>query len=144
MSDALATSPPAPRRRKVSFWTLMFGCWAAPVFWIGQLTLGYWASAELCYGSDHPTVTEFSGTLHGALLVFDVVAIAAALMGGAVSLGAWQATREENKGDVHHALHVGEGRSRFMALWGIMSSLWFLGAIVFNTIGSLVVPLCTP
>jgi hypothetical protein len=141
MSDV--ASFPAPQRGKVSFWTLMFGCCAAPIFWIGQLTLGYWASAEVCYGGDQPTVTEMPGTLHVALIVFDVTAIVAALAGGIVSVGAWRATQDEKKGGARHALHVGEGRSRFMALWGIMSSLWFLGAIVFNTIGSLMVPLCT-
>jgi hypothetical protein len=31
---------------------------------------------------------------------------------------------------------------RFLALWGIFSSLWFLCAIIFNTIGSLTVPPC--
>ena len=144
MSDATAVSHPAPHRDKVSFWALMFGCCAAPLFWIGQLTLGYWASAQVCYGSDHPTVTDMPGTLHTALIVFDIVAILAAVTGGIVSFTSWRATQEEKKGGAHHALQVGQGRARFMALWGIMSSLWFLGAIVFNTIGSLTMPLCTP
>ena len=144
MNAAVAASHPAPLRDKVSVWTLMFGCCAAPVFWAGQLMLGYWVSAQTCYAGDHPTVTQMPQTLYAALVVFDVVAIVAALAGGAVSLWAWRTTREEKEGGARHALHVGEGRVRFMALWGIMSSLWFLGAIVFNTIGSLMVPLCTP
>ena len=142
MSDV--ASFPAPDRGKVNFSTLMFGFCAAPIFWIIQLTLGYWASAEACYGGDQPTVTATPGTLHVALVVFDVVAIAAALAGGVVSLGAWRIAQKEKRGGMRHALHVGEGRSRFMALWGIIASVWFLGAIIFNTIGSLVVPLCSP
>lgn len=139
-----ATTHPAPDRDKVSFWALMFGCCAAPIFWLGQLTLGYWVSAQVCYGSDHPTVTTMPGTLHTALIAFDVVAIVAALAGGIVSFGTWRATQNEKKGGAYKALHTGEGRARFMALWGIMSSLWFLSAIVFETIGSTMVPLCTP
>jgi hypothetical protein len=139
-----ATSHPAPHRDKVNFWTLMFGCCVAPIFWAGQLMLGYWVSAQTCYGSDHPTVAAMPGTLHTALIVFDVVAIVAAVTGGIVSFASWRLTQEEKEGGAYHALHVGEGRARFMALWGIMSSIWFLGAIVFNTIGSLKVPLCTP
>ena len=138
-----ATTHPAPNRDKVSFWALMFGCCAAPVFWLGQLGLGYWVSAQVCYGGDHPTVTQMPGTLHTALIVFDIVAIVAALAGLTVSFASWRATQEEKEGGAHRALHIGEGRARFMALWGIMSSLWFLGAIVFETIGSLVVPVCT-
>jgi hypothetical protein len=137
-----ATTHPAPHRDKVSFWALMFGCCAAPIFWLGQLTLGYWISAQVCYGSDHPTVTDAPGTLYSALIVFDAVAIVFAILGGIVSWMSWNATQGEKKGGAHEALHTGEGRARFMALWGIMSSLWFLGAIVFGTIGSMVVPLC--
>jgi hypothetical protein len=144
MSDAMAPSHPGPDRRKVGFWALMFGCCAAPIFWIGQMTLGYWMSAEVCYGGDHPTVTNAPGMLHLALLTFDAIAILAALAGGVVSWLSWRATRQEKKGGANQALHTGEGRARFMALWGIMSSLWFLGAIAFNTIASLMVPLCTP
>jgi hypothetical protein len=137
-----ATTHPAPHREKVSFWALMFGCCAAPIFWLGQLTLGYWISAQVCYGSDHPTVTDAPGTLYSALIVFDAVAIVFAILGGIVSWMSWNATQDEKKVGAHEALHTGEGRARFMALWGIMSSLWFLGAIVFGTIGSMVVPLC--
>lgn len=139
MSDA---THPAPLRHKVSFWALMFGCCAAPIFWLGQLILGYWVSAQVCYGSDHPTVTASPGTLHTTLIVFDAVAIVVAILGGIVSLISWNATQEEKSGGAHFALHTGEGRARFMALWGIMSSLWFLGAIVFSTLGSTMVPLC--
>jgi hypothetical protein len=144
MSDAAAPSHPAPHRGKVSFWALMFGCCAAPIFWIGQLTLGYWVSAEICYGSDHPTATYAPGMLHTALLVFDAIAIVAALAGGIVSFLSWRATQEEKKGGANQALHTGEGRARFMALWGILSSIWFLGAIAFEAIASTVAPLCTP
>jgi len=143
MSDATIHHP-APDRHKVSFWALMFGCCAAPLFWTGQLLLGYWISAQTCYGSDHPTVTYSPATLHAAFLFFDAVAILAALAGGAVAYWCWRRTQEEKKGGAHRALHVGEGRARFMALWGMLASAWFLIAIVFETIGSTMVPLCTP
>ena len=37
---------------------------------------------------------------------------------------------------------AGEGRNRFLALWGMMSSLWFFAAILFNIIASVTVPPC--
>ena len=77
-----------------------------------------------------------------ALCVAAIGAASFAILGGIVSWMSWNATQDEKKGGAHEALHTGEGRARFMALWGIMSSLWFLGAIVFGTIGSMVVPLC--
>ena len=29
-------------------------------------------------------------------------------------------------------MRAGRGRNRFLALWGLMSSLWFFAAILFN------------
>jgi hypothetical protein len=135
---------PAPARHEVSLWTLLFGCSVAPIFWLGQTMLAYWVSAQVCYPGDHPTVTDAPGTLHTALAAFDAVAILAALAGGIVSWRCWRMTQEEKKGGAHRALHTGEGRARFMALWGILSSIGFLSAILFNLISSIMVPLCTP
>lgn len=143
MSDAstMATHP-APHRDRAHFLWLLFGCSAAPIFWLGQLILGYWVSAQICYGGVQPVDIASPATLRTELIVFDIVALVAALAGGVISWSSWRATQNEKKGGATHAIHTGEGRTRFLALWGLMSSLWFFGAIVFNTIGSIVVPLC--
>ena len=133
---------PAPDRNQVSFWALIFGASAAPVFWLGQMILGYGVSAFVCYSGDHPTMMASTTTLRVALIVFDAVAIIAALAGGVVAYGCWRRVRNEKEGGASHAIDIGDGRARFMALWGMMSSLWFLGAIVFGTIASVAVPLC--
>ena len=141
MSDA-SVSHPSPHRGRVSFWALMFGACAAPIFWLGQMMLGYGVSAIACYGSDHPTTIASGTALRTALAAFDAVAIVAALAGGIVSYSCWRAVRDEKEGGQRQALEVGDGRARFMALWGIMASLWFFSAIVFGTIASITVPLC--
>lgn len=127
MSDA-TVSRPAPRR--LNFWALMFGCCAAPIFWLGQLILAYWVSAQTCYGSDHPTTTDMPRAIFSLLVGFDLIAIVAALAGAIVSFMCWRIAGE------------GETRSRFMAIWGIFSSLCFLSAIAFETIASVSVPIC--
>ncbi|HEX4534644.1 MAG TPA: hypothetical protein VH000_10465 [Rhizomicrobium sp.] len=140
MSDA---AHPAPYRARISFWALMFGCCAAPIFWLGQVMLAYWITAAACYGSDRPTVTHAPGLLTGMLIALDVIAIAAALAGAFVAWRGWRITKDEAGGGRAQALHTGEGRTRFLALWGLFSSLCFAIAIVFNVIASLTVPLCT-
>ena len=141
MSDILHMPPVrAPRR----FWMGMFGACAAPVFWIGQLTLGYWVTAEACYGSDHPTPRTELGALHSALVAFDVIALFACAIGAILS---YMVFRSGNRSDDAKGLGVAttvEGRVRFLGIWGLLSSLWFFGAILFNTIASLGVPLCAP
>ncbi|HEY1615534.1 MAG TPA: hypothetical protein VGF97_17780 [Rhizomicrobium sp.] len=127
MSD-VTIARPEPRRP--NFWVLMFGSCAAPVFWLGQLMMAYWVSAETCYGGDHPTTAASPEILWTLLLAFDAVAVIAALAGTGVSLACWRAA------------DAGETRSRFMSIWGIFSSLCFLAAIIFESIASISVPIC--
>jgi hypothetical protein len=81
--------------------------------------------------------------LRAAMMAFDVVAI---LVAAAAGLTAWlcylkvRVPPKEIQGDRRFA--AAEGRARFLAIWGIFSSLWFFGAILFNTIASLTVPPC--
>ena len=141
MSDILHMPPVrAPRR----FWMGMVGACAAPAFWIGQLTLGSWVTAEAWYGSDHPTPRTELGALHSALVVFDVAALLACVAGAILS---YTVFRSRNRDEDEKGLSVSatvEGRVRFLGIWGLLSSLWFFGAILFNTIASLGVPLCAP
>jgi hypothetical protein len=125
----------APRR----FWMGLFGACAAPVFWLGQLILGYWITAVTCYGSDHPTPWNATGALRPMLMAFDVVAILACAVGAVLS---YVVLRSTAPGEEEH--DQVEGRVRFLGIWGLLSSLWFFAAILFNTIASLGVPLCAP
>lgn len=133
---------PAPHRGRVNFWVLLFGDCAAPLFWLGQLTLSYSVSAYACYGSDHPTTIKTAETLRAILFGFDALAIVMAFAGGVVSVLCWRAVRGEKEGGQDLAIEIGDGRARFMAMWGILSSLWFFGAILFTSIASAMVPLC--
>jgi hypothetical protein len=129
MSDVVDPVGAAPETRSVKFLTLLLAACAAPVFWLGQLMLGYGVTAYVCYPGDHPQGLAATGPLFAALLAFDAVALIACAAGGAVSYAAGR------RG-------AGGGRDRFLALWGIMSSLWFFAAILFNTIASVTVPPC--
>ena len=107
----------------------LFGCSAAPLAWLGQVTLSYGVSARICYPADHPIVLS-TNWLFAVLVAFDLVALALCGAGAWVWWEIWQRVRG------------GEGRNYFLALWGLMSSLWFLAAVLFNVIASLVVPSC--
>lgn len=130
MSQVLDPVGPAPETREPRFLRLLFGCAAAPLFWLGQVMLGYGVTAYVCYPGDHPVSLASAGPLFAALLVVDVIALTACATGALVS---WQAWRQ---------LRPGEGRNRFLALWGMMSSLWFFAAVLFNVFASIMVPAC--
>ncbi len=54
----------------------------------------------------------------------------------------WRATREEEGGEQEELLEVGEGRTRFMALAGMLLSALFGLAVLFNAIPPFLVPAC--
>lgn len=121
---------PAPETRSPRFLWLLFGASAAPLAWLGQMMLAYAITAKACYPADHPVTPGTAAPLFVVLMLFDVVALAACASGGLVSWRAWRQGRR------------GSGHGRFLALWGLMSSLWFAAAILFNVVASLMVPPC--
>ncbi len=130
----------APETRSVHFLTLLFGASAAPIFWLGQVMLGYAVSAYACYPGDHPVQVRYSSALFGTMIVFDLVALIACAAGGLVSWRSWLKVRADR--GHRHTLHTGEGRDRFLAMWGLLSSLWFFFAVLFNSIADLTVTPC--
>ncbi|HEY4075480.1 MAG TPA: hypothetical protein VGM26_00985 [Rhizomicrobium sp.] len=132
---------PAPETRTVRFLWLLFGASAAPLFWLGQLLLSYAITAHVCYPGDHPETLQETGPLLVTLIVFDVIALAASAGGALVSWRLWQ-RGEDRHSERQFTLHVREVRARFLALWGVMSSIWFFFAILFNVIASVTVPPC--
>lgn len=113
---------------------------AAPLFWLGQVLLSYLVTAKGCYPGDTPLPGAAVAALQVTLWSFDAIALLAALGGGAASLIAWRGLHRTEGHDT--AVATGEGRTRFLTLWGLYSSLWFFCAILFNTIASITVPPC--
>ena len=94
--------------------------------------LGYGVTAYVCYPGDHPVgLGAGAGRCSRRCWRSTRIALAACAAGALVS---WRG--------LAHACAPGEGRNRFLALWGLMSSLWFFAAILFNVIASVMVPPC--
>ena len=125
---ALDPTGPAPETREPRFLWLLFGACAAPLAWLGHVMLAYGITAQFCYPADHPVRLASAGPLFAGLILFDIVAVALCSAGAAVSWRLWKRVRS--------------GRNRFLALWGLMSSLWFFAAILFNVVASLMVSPC--
>ena len=125
MTDLDPTGP-APEAREPRFLWLLLGACAAPLAWLGQMLLGYGLTAFVCYPADHPVMPASHGALTAAIAAFDVIALALCAAGAFVS---WRLRSR-----------VQSGRNRMLALWGLMSSLWFFVAILFNAIASFVPP----
>jgi hypothetical protein len=131
---------PAPHRSRVGFPGAVFGLLAGPLAWSGHLLATYALASHHCYPGAVPRPGMPGGAgLWTALLVIDAVAAVLALLGAVTAFRGWMATRAEAS---HHPLEVGEGRTRFLAICGVIASLGFLAAIAVDVIALFMVPLC--
>ncbi len=77
-------------------------------------------------------------------------AMMAAMLGGVVvallallvSWRAFQRTREEAGGGAAHLLEVGGGRTRFLALWGMVLGSAFAAASAMTAVAFILLPRC--
>jgi hypothetical protein len=76
------------------------------------------------------------------LLAINLLCLALASAGAAVSVRNWRKTRGEKPGGAQATLSVGEGRTRFIAAFGVMSAAGFILAILFNTVEPFMTPTC--
>jgi hypothetical protein len=148
MADARAhiegIGHPAPHRDRARLGLLAFGLVAAPLAWGAQLVINYALTSHACFpgGSPLQGVASRWGAVWPVLLVVELVTLAIALAGAAAAHRSWQATREESHGTAEDMMEAGRGRTRFLSLWGLMTSFGFSVAIGFSLIGLFAVPLC--
>lgn len=140
----IAAKHPAPHRGRVTVVALFVGLVAGPAVWILHHVVNYGLASHGCFPERMPLhhVLPGWGWLWPALLVIVLLSIAATVFAGLVSLRAWRATRDELGDMSGQMLDIGEGRTRFMAAAGLITSALILATIVFEAIPLFVVPLC--
>lgn len=139
---AMKIGHPAPQRGNIGLATLLFGIAAAPAAWNAQLLFSVALSGHDCYPHATPVALPLWDGLRPVLFAISVAAIVLAIIGGVVALRSWRKTFDEREDSGHHLLDRGEGRTRFMAMAGMLTSALFLIALVFGTIALCLVPLC--
>lgn len=135
-------SHPAPHQHRVSLVALIFGISAAPAAWDAQLLFSTAFSGHACYPRDVLLNNSVWPHLWAILAAISVAAIVISIAGGIVAFQSWRQTREEKPGSGHHLLDAGEGRTRFLAMFGVLTSALFLVATLFATAILFLVPLC--
>ncbi len=135
---------PAPARGRVRLGGVFFGLIGGPAAWVTQLIVNYGLASYSCFPRIRPSPYGLPGWhgIWGGLLAINLVAVAVTVAAAWISFRDWHTTRGEHPGHSPHALDAGEGRTRFLALVGIMTALGFVAAIVFDTVALLAVPQC--
>lgn len=105
---------------------------AGPAAWALQLIAGYGLSSLACFPHDRPITQSpppgWSGE-PALLMAINIACLLLALAGASLSYAGWRGA-------------AGQGRSRFLAVCGVMSGLGFALAILFDTASILGVPAC--
>jgi hypothetical protein len=132
-ADKASSGHPAPHANRVGILRLLLLLAGAPIAWAVQIAAGYGAAAYACYPDRASLAAPVLPHLHGALVTLSVVAIAVSLLCALLSYRSWRTTRHEFEGDHHHLLDAGEGRTRFMSMCALISSVMFALALVLTT-----------
>jgi len=132
---ATGSSHPAPDRVRVSLPALWFGIFGGPFAWSLQTLVNLPVASHGCFPRleplDHPVI----GNVSGITFIVSLFAVLACLAATSVSARTWSRTRGEHQESAGSGRHhdaatalaeTGEGRTRFMALSGILASLTFL------------------
>ena len=144
-SDTQANSAdahPSPQRGAVSLGTLWFGIWGAPMAWISLELLSYILTTAMCDVDSHSVLRAHADKVWHYLLPISVMAGIIALAAACTAVHNWRKTRHEKSGSAHQLLEVGEGRTRFLAMFGLLTSAGFIIALLFSTTMLFLIPLC--
>jgi hypothetical protein len=127
---------PAPLRGNASSLLVVAGLFIAPAAWALQLLVSYGLNGDACGGSK-----SWESGRSPLDVAIGVIAVVACLLGLCAAHRTWRLTRHEGPGDHHEGLTAGLGRTRFLALCGIVGSSIFSVASIFELlVPFLVVP----
>lgn len=136
---------PAGARGRIGAWRMLTSLFGAPLAWMAQMSLSEPLAAQSCYPHAAPLLRP---ALPHLQLLLAAVTVGALGVGAACILLAWstlQRARSQDGPDSSEggaAVETGDGRSRFLAVTGFMSSVLFLCAILITGLAVLIVSPC--
>jgi hypothetical protein len=133
---------PAPAHYKVGRLRQWVGLLGAPCAWIAQMNLSEMLTSHACYPHDVPLQAPLWDWLHTALAGISIACFAVGIFTTGIAWNSYRRSKHEKAGGGAHAVETGEGRTRFLALMGIIASGIFLTGIVFTGVTLLLVSSC--
>lgn len=135
---------PAPQAHRLSSLGASVLLYTGPLAWLAQLMLGEMLTSWPCFpGPQH---------LDAPLAGYDWTRLASILLLLACALAAWGAgfaswrvfcsVRDEGKGGHDTLVEIGDGRTRFIALWGVYLGVGFGIVTLVTLAGFATVPRC--
>ena len=135
---------PAPHRERVGIIALLFPVFAPPLAWSAHLLVNFAVSSQACYPDGTPLNVPTSGAawLWSLLLILDLVGIITGIAGALLAWRNYGHTSQELAETGVPLAEIGEGRTRFLAMWGVLIGIGFSAATLFDFVGLWVLPIC--
>ncbi len=142
-SPPQSAAHPSPHRDRVGPWATWFGILGAPVGWALQQLVNPAILAHGCYPNDTPLSISIWSIAQSVTTGVEAAALVICLAAGLVAWRNWRRTREEKPGSGKHLMEGGDGRTRFLAMVGMICSGLFLIAVLLVTAMFFLVPACS-
>lgn len=135
------TEHPAPHRAQASLLSLWVGLALGPLAWFLQLMIDTAILGNVC---DTGTVPRAGGlgSVQPIVLAVDAVTLLLVIVAAVVAWRTWRRTAREQAGDSHDLLASGTGRTRFMAMAGLLTCALMALAVVYIGAGHLLLREC--
>ena len=142
---------PAPARNDVSSGLLWFGLVGGPAAWTVQTLVDLAVASHGCYPRLFPLEAPVLSSLRAIVISVSLAALIVCITAGLAAIRSWSQTRHEHQsssgaGEKHGPsaalLETGEGRTRFLALSGLMTSIVFTIAVLAHTVSIFIVGPC--
>jgi hypothetical protein len=142
---------PAPARNEVSKGLLWFGIIGGPFAWTDQTLVDLAVTSHGCYPRLFPLASPVLAGLRAIVLTVSIAALIVCIAAVLAAFRTWGQTRHEHQGssgageqhsNVAALLETGEGRTRFLALAGVLTSIVFIIAVLAHGVSILIVGPC--
>jgi hypothetical protein len=135
---------PAPHRHQVSLFESAFGLVGGPVAWFIQVCANYTMASWPCFPEEQRNLLPQAGYgwTWSAIIAVSIATFVIAVAAFLVSRRAYNRVRDEAHGDHQHLIDVGSGRTRFLALWGMIFSAAFAVGIAMDGVAYFLLPRC--
>lgn len=145
MNDTIAgAAHPAPHRHLIRIGPLLLGLFGVPFLWGIRLVANYAIASQFCFEGAvrRYTLPDTLGWIWWMMVAIDLLTIIAGVATALVSYRNWRLTAEENATPNSALIETGEGRTRFLSLWGILVASLFILAALVDLVALCVIPVC--
>jgi hypothetical protein len=134
---------PAPHRDRVRLAGLIGALFLPPLAWSLHLVANYSVAVRSCYPDGAPQVSPSLDKLWLILIIVDVVSLVISATAAAMAYRNWTASARELAETDSPMVETGEGRTRFLAIWGLLIGIGFFVAVGFDLVGLWILPICS-